>query len=89
MPSWQVMKMPDDMAFESAAALPTVVLTALHAVNLVPTSIFSAYFYRFSIQVLILLIFSTFHKDVSSTVQMQHMFQHVSSLNPLESESEM
>eukprot|EP00434_Breviolum_minutum_P008802 symbB.v1.2.007761.t1/scaffold480.1/size253386/23 len=33
-PSWQVMKMPDDMAFESAAALPTVVLTALHAVNL-------------------------------------------------------
>ena len=34
-PSWQVMKMPDDMTFESAAALPTVVLTALHAVNLV------------------------------------------------------
>ena len=88
-PSWQVMKMPDEMAFESAAALPTVVLTALHAVNLAPTSIFSAYFYRFSIQVLILLIFSTFHKDVSSTVQMQNMFQHVSSLNPLESESEM
>jgi hypothetical protein len=34
-PSWQVMKIPDDMTFESAAALPTVVLTALHAVNLV------------------------------------------------------
>ena len=34
-PSWQVMKMPEDMTFESAAALPTVVLTALHAVNLV------------------------------------------------------
>eukprot|EP00435_Cladocopium_sp_Y103_P053920 s344_g17.t1 len=33
-PSWQIMKMPDDMTFESAAALPTVVLTALHAVNL-------------------------------------------------------
>ncbi|CAL1160478.1 unnamed protein product [Cladocopium goreaui] len=33
-PSWQVMKMPDDMTFESAAAFPTVVLTALHAVNL-------------------------------------------------------
>lgn len=48
-PSWQVMKMPDDMAFESAAALPTVVLTALHAVNLVPTSI-SSVAYRFCIQ---------------------------------------
>ena len=33
-PHWQVMKMPQDMTFESAAALPTVLLTAQHAVNL-------------------------------------------------------
>ena len=36
MPGWQVMKMPDDLSFASAAALPAVVLTAMHAVNLVP-----------------------------------------------------
>eukprot|EP00438_Fugacium_kawagutii_P025370 Skav236532 [mRNA] locus=scaffold78:1094282:1122857:- [translate_table: standard] len=34
-PAWQVMKMPQDMSFASAAALPAVVLTALHAVKLV------------------------------------------------------